>query len=373
MPKTDEWYSIKNDAQIDSPALLLYPQRVMDNISLLKSMVKNEVQRLRPHIKTHKTIEGTQLMIKAGIDQFKCATIAEAELLGRCGARDVLLAYQPVGPKLLRLVSLIQHFPATRYSCLTDHPDAAREMALVFSSNELVVSVYLDLNTGQNRTGIVPGEKAIQLYSTCANTKGIRPIGLHVYDGHIRDNSYETREIRCNEAFKAVEQMRDEIKKRGFEDPIIIAGGSPTFSIHCKRKTVQCSPGTFIFWDKGYSDLCREQEFLTAALVLTRVISLPDPNKICLDLGHKSISAENEISKRVFFLNAPELKALSQSEEHLVMDAGPDHGYRIGDLLYGLPFHICPTVALYERGYTVENQEAQGEWRILARDKKLTI
>jgi D-threonine aldolase len=373
METKDEWYSFKNAAQIDSPALLIYPQRVKENISLLKSMVNDDVRRLRPHIKTHKTIEATQLMIKAGINQFKCATIAEAESLGICKAVDVLLAYQPVGPKLLRLVSLIQQYPDTRYSCLTDHPDAAREMANVFSSNGLEIPVYIDVNTGQNRTGIEPGEKAVQLYATISKIKGIKPIGLHAYDGHIRDNLFEARKTRCDEAFRLVEQLRDEIKKNGFEEPTIIAGGSPTFSIHCKRSNVECSPGTFIFWDKGYLDLCREQDFKPAALVLTRVISLPDPSKICLDLGHKSISAENELSKRVLFLNAPNLKAVSQSEEHLVMEAGVNHGFRIGDLLYGLPIHICPTVALYERGLTVEHQLAQGEWRILARDKKITI
>jgi D-serine deaminase-like pyridoxal phosphate-dependent protein len=361
------WYSVKNIDELDSPALLIYPERVKENIQLLKSMVK-DVRRLRPHIKTHKTKEVTRLLIDAGIDKFKCAGISEAELLGTCRAPDVLLAYQPVGPKLHRFVSLIRKYPATRFSCLTDHPFAAGQMASVFSANGMIVPVYLDLNTGQNRTGIAPGEAAIQLYIACSLLKGIKPVGLHVYDGHVRDASFELRKKHCDEAFVLVEQMRDDLKKRGFDEPIIVAGGSPTFSIHSKRNKIECSPGTFIFWDKGYADLCPEQSFLTAALVMTRVISLPDATKICVDLGHKSVAPENELTKRVFFLNAPDLRAISQSEEHLVLDS-----YRIGDLLYGLPFHICPTVALYERAYTVENHRANGEWKIVARDKKITL
>ncbi len=81
-----------------------------------------------------------------------------------------------------------------------------------------------------------------------------------------------------------------------------------------------------------------------AALVLTRIISLPDETKICIDLGYKSIASENELQYRVFFLKAPYLKPVSQSEEHMVLDAGKGHGFNIGDVLYALPVHICPTV-----------------------------
>jgi D-serine deaminase-like pyridoxal phosphate-dependent protein len=64
---------------------------------------------------------------------------------------------------------------------------------------------------------------------------------------------------------------------------------------------------------------------------------------------------------------------IGQSEEHLVVDAGQDHHYKVGDVLYGLPYHICPTIALYERAITVENNKMSGEWRNIARDRKITI
>lgn len=93
---------------------------------------------------------------------------------------------------------------------------------------------------------------------------------------------------------------------------------------------------------------------------------------LCVDLGHKSIASENSLHHRVFFLNAPKLKVISHSEEHLVLKAGKDHGYQPGDILYGLPFHVCPTVALYESAVTVEHNKVTGEWKTLARDCKLT-
>ncbi len=90
-------------------------------------------------------------------------------------------------------------------------------------------------------------------------------------------------------------------------------------------------------------------------------------------MGHKSVSAENELGKRICFWNAPELKFISQSEEHLVMDGGENHNYKVGDVLYCLPHHICPTVALYERVITINNQIPNGEWRNIACDRKITI
>src|SRR5215203_1392550 len=104
-----EWYHINNIEQIDSPAFVVYMDRVKENIRTIKSMI-DDVNRLRPHIKTHKTKEISALLLRAGITKFKCATIAEADLLGSAAAPDVLLAYQPVGPKLERFINLIKNY-----------------------------------------------------------------------------------------------------------------------------------------------------------------------------------------------------------------------------------------------------------------------
>jgi D-serine deaminase-like pyridoxal phosphate-dependent protein len=367
-----EWYHIKNIDNVDSPALIIYPDRVVANITTAKSMI-DDVQRLRPHVKTHKTKEGTLLMMHAGINKFKCATIAEAEMLAMVNAPDVLLAYQPVGPKLQRFIALIKKYPLIKFSCLVDNLISAKSIAGVAIENDIEVPVYIDLNVGMNRTGIVPGDSAIKLYESCAGVKGIQLKGLHAYDGHIRAQDIQQRAIECDKAFEQVEAMQQKLAEKGFAGPVIIAGGSPTFPIHAKRKEIECSPGTFIYWDKGYYDLCAEQHFAFAALVISRIISLPGESKLCLDLGHKSISAENELQQRVYFLNAPELKFVSHSEEHLVAEAGAGHSYKVGDILYGLPFHICPTCALYERALIVENNEVSGEWKIIARDKKISV
>lgn len=367
-----EWYDINEISKLDSPALVIFPDRVRKNIQTAVHMV-GDITRLRPHVKTNKSAEATRLMLDAGITKFKCATIAEAEMLGSTGAPDVVMAYQPLGPKLQRFIELIKKIPNTRYACLTDNISAAKEQAETFLKNELEVPVYVDLNLGMNRTGIAPNDDAIELCKFCSTAKGIRFAGLHAYDGHLRNTDIHARTKECDQAFASVETLKACVMKQGISVSNIIAGGSPTFPIHAKRKNVECSPGTFIYWDKGYLDQCPEQDFVAAAVLVTRIISLPSPSKICADLGHKSVAAENEISRRVFFLNAPALVPVSQSEEHLVCEAGNGHDYKTGDVLFGIPYHICPTVALYERAFTVEGGKITGEWRNIARDRKITI
>lgn len=368
----NNWFEIEDLNDLDTPALVVYPDRVKANIKLALEMV-GDAARLRPHVKTNKSKHACQLMVEAGISQFKCATIAEAEMLAEAGAKDILLAYQPAGPKIRRLLSLVKKYPSVSFSCLVDNIDSATQINQAATEANVVLPVYIDLNVGMNRTGIIPGDDAVALYRFCHEASHLSLKGLHAYDGHIHDSDYDTRKQRCDEAFEKVKTLLKDITAFGFDKPVLVTGGSPSFPIHARRSEVQCSPGTFIYWDAGYVEKCKEQGFQPAALVVTRVISLPDATTVCTDLGHKSVAAENPIGNRVRLLNAPGLEPIGQSEEHLVLKAEKGHGYKVGDVLYGIPWHICPTCALYERAFTVENNLVSGEWRIEARDRKLTV
>lgn len=366
------WYSIADVSQLDTPALVVYPDRVKQNVAFLVKAI-DDVSRLRPHVKTSKSREASQLLLNAGIRKFKCATIAEAEMLAMIGAPDVLLAYQPNEAKMHRLLRLIQTYPDTLFSCLVDNSTSARQLSDLAVAAGQVIPVYIDLNVGMNRTGMAPGGAVLSLYAELDQLPGVRPVGLHAYDGHLRDPDMAIRTTQCDAAFWPVQLLSDTLVSQGFAKPVLVVGGSPTFPIHARRRDVECSPGTFIYWDKGYQSGLAEQPFLPAALVVSRVISLPDATKVCLDVGHKSVAAEGDLVQRITFLNGPDLKAVGQSEEHLVVEAAAGHSYQIGDILYGLPNHICPTVALYERAFTVENGNVTAEWRTISRDRLISV
>lgn len=367
---TMDWYLINNIRTIDTPALVVYKQRVQDNINRAISMV-GDVERLRPHAKTNKIAEVCSMMMDAGITKFKCATIAEAEMLGMVGAKDVLLAYQPFGPKLQRLYNLTQKYPGTKFSCLVDNIETAYNIGEVFKTNNDEFNVYIDLNTGMNRSGIKPGA-AFELYGAAKEIKGINIIGLHGYDGHIRDTNVDERQHKADGSFNQIKQLQQDIESRYGVTLKIVTSGSPTFPTHAHRQGIECSPGTFVFWDWGYKTIVPDEPFEPAALVVTRVVSIIDETTIATDLGHKSVAAENPLP-RVYFLNAPEITPIGQSEEHLVAKVQEGNTFKVGDVLYGIPVHICPTVALYERAFVAEGNNVVSEWKVIARDRKITV
>ncbi len=363
------WYTIDNINELDSPALVVYSDRVRENIRRLVDSV-NDPLRVRPHIKTHKSDKVAAMMLEEGIQKFKCATISEAEMLAQVGANDILLAYQPVGPKAERLARLMKKFPTVKWSCLIDNVESAQHLSGVMRVQGFKVPVYVDLNVGMNRTGIEP-HRANELVKECSSLSGIQITGLHAYDGHLRDADFGERERKCHAAFKEVETLRHNVEEQLGRKVTVVAGGSPTFSIHRKRPDVECSPGTFIYWDAGYESILKEQSWHHAALVISRVISRPGPNLVCTDLGHKAIASENPLPKRVYFLNAPDLVPVSHSEEHMVFQTSSP--LKVGDVLYGVPWHICPTVALHEHAHAVIDGLVVQTWEIPARKRKLTV
>lgn len=362
--------NIKNIDALDSPALIVFPKVVEKNIAEMVRMA-GDATRLRPHIKTHKTAEGIKMMQQQGINKFKCATIAEAELLGMNKAADVIFAHQPIGPRIERLYQLVKRYPETKFSCITDNIDSAKNINNVFEKHQTTIGIYIDLNIGMNRTGITPNEKVIELFEAIGQMKAIDYRGVHVYDGQHRQANPDEKTAAVDAAFEQVLSLKKTLIEKGYDPGIVVAGGSPSFSVHAKRSDRECSPGTNIFWDHGYATICPEQAFKPAVFILTRVISVLSDHKICVDLGHKSVAAENEISKRVFFPEHPNAKPISQSEEHLVLEFPNAHQLKTGDILTGIPYHICPTVALHEYLTEVVDNEITGEWHVIARRRKI--
>lgn len=356
--------------QLDSPALIIDRHRVDSNIRHAVERV-GDVRRLRPHVKTHKSAEITAMMIAAGITKFKCATIAEAEMLGAAGAEDVLLAYQPAGPKVERFLALMKQFPSTRFSAVVDSAVAAGAIAIAAQKLDAVVDLFVDLDCGMHRTGIAP-EKAMPLVQFINSTTGLAFRGLHAYDGHIADIDVAVRTKRVEEAFGPVDALRSDVERQLDRSIIVVAGGSPTYRIHAQRGDAECSPGTFALWDRNYQRIMPEEPFQPAAFVLTRVVSIPTDDRLTIDLGHKSVASENP-HPRVYFPALPDATAVGHSEEHLVLSVPDARRFRVGDAFFGIPHHVCPTVALYERMAVAENGGIVGEWRVTARDKKLSL
>lgn len=367
---TSNWFDVENLDEIDSPALLIYPERVVENIRRMISIARHP-EDLRPHVKTHKLAPIVALQMSAGISKFKAATLAEAEMLGRARAADILLAYQPVGPAVRRWLDLIEAFPNSIFACLVDDAAAAQRLSDLAAQRGRKVNVLLDVDCGQHRTGVPPDEKAVEFYQSLCRLSGVSPIGLHAYDGHVHSSNPEQRRKACDEAFAPVARLRQRLQSLGLPATTMVAGGTPTFPFHARRPDVEGSPGTCVLWDFGYSSRLPDLDFLHAALVLTRVVSKPDKRSLCLDLGHKAIASENP-PPRVHFLNAPPSRPVMHSEEHLVIEPEVSQEWGVGDCLFGVPWHICPTVALYNEAIVIKQGRAVERWPV-ARGRRLHI
>ena len=311
---------------------------------------------------------------KLGITKLKCATIAEAEMVASCGVEDILLAYQPVGPTQQRLINLAVNYPETQFGCLLDNEKTLRALVALLGDTAVSLNVWIDIDNGNGRSGIAPSPVAENIAKLISDTPQLTLAGLHVYDGQFASYAIETRTEKANQAFASVHEMVKSLAADGFTVPNIVAGGSPTFPVHALSADIDLSPGTYVLWDAGYSFHCPELPFEPAAVLLTRIISKPGTNRLCVDLGHKAVAGENPIENRVRFLNAPEAKFLAQSEEHLVIEVPNADDFAVGDILYGIPWHICPTVALHQEAMVIdENGAVIDHWPIVARNRRLAF
>ena len=353
---------------VDSPALVVYKHVVEQNIDKAINIV-GDVHKLRPHVKTVKSVEVIQLAIEKGITKFKCSTISEAEMLCIAGAKDILINYQMSSVKINRVRHLRSKYPQVELATLIDNYDSALTASTAFSDDPL--SVYIDLNVGMNRTGIVL-ESVIQLMWNVAALSGISVKGLHVYDGHIDSSHDMARANQARETLTSVNELRQKLNEEFDSAMKLVIGGSPTFSLYCSSDDLEVSPGTFFFWDAGYGSAYPEIPFQPAAFLLCRVLSIVDTRTLCLDLGYKATASDQPLP-RVFFPDIRDYEVIDQYEEHIIIKVNDSSRYTVGQPLFAIPFHICPTVNLYEDLLVGSKNGIVDSWRVVARDRKISI
>ena len=367
----NEWYRITNEDEITSPALLLYPDRIEENLRRMV-VAAGGAERLRPHVKTHKMPEVVRMALRHGITKFKAATVAEAEMTAAAGAADILLAYQVVGPTAPRLTTLIKRFPQVRWRALVDSDVGIDDLARAADAAGTVVETLLDLNVGMDRTGVAPGPDAMRLARRITESPSLSFSGLHAYDGHLHEPDHARLVEQVEAAFAAVWQLRDELLAAGIAVPLITAGGTPTSFILASRGDVEVGAGTTVLWDCGQPTISPDLDYQNSAVVVARVISKPAPVRLCLDFGHKAVASEMP-HPRVQILGLEDATFQLHSEEHLVVETAQADHTPVGTVLYCLPRHVCPTVALHEEAVVVRDGRAVDRWQVVARKRRITI
>ncbi|WP_294569954.1 D-TA family PLP-dependent enzyme [uncultured Subdoligranulum sp.] len=364
-------YELADTDSLCTPALVFYADLIRKNLDLMLQ-IAGSADRLWPHVKTHKCEALVRMQLEKGITHFKCATIAEAEMAARAGAQAVALAYPLVGPNIKRFTSLMQAFPSTTFYAVGDDLHQLKQLGQAGCETGQTISLLVDVDMGTHRTGVMPGA-LYDFYRACEKIPGLRPCGLHCYDGNHGICDPELRRRAVEQTDESVFAVVHRLRAAGSGCGLLIMGGTPTFPCHARYADVCLSPGTCVLSDYGYATTYPDEAFLPAAAVLTRVISHGIQGRFTLDLGYKGLAADPP-GARGLLLGVDGAHPLVQNEEHWVWQMDPsleDRRPAIGQVLTVLPTHICPTVALYPRALLVRDHHITGQWEITARNRRL--
>jgi len=362
-------YHFENEEKIPSPALIYYKDLIEENTEKTIG-IAGSAERMWPHVKTHKMAELIRMQVSMGITRFKCATVSEIRMVAQNGGQHILWAYPLIGPNVDLFIRLIKEFPACTLYALADAPCTLEALSKAAAESGIKANLLLDVNMGMDRTGIAI-DKIESFFEAAAKYGSIRLCGLHCYDGHIHDTDYDSRFTHADTPAEKVYKLREELLAKGYDLSVMIMGGTPTFPCHAKTKDVFLSPGTIFVSDSGYRKSFPDIDVTPAAAVLTRVISHPGTDLFTLDTGTKAISADAN-PRGILFGFEEKCDPVLSSEEHWVFRMRPefiDERPAIGDILYAIPTHVCPTTAMYDAAYVCSGGKLIDIWKVAARER----
>lgn len=367
-------------AAIPSPALVVFEPLLERNLDAMLALAGTP-DGLRPHCKTHKTRDIVRLLLERGVTRHKAATVREAAMCLEAGARDVVLAYQLVGPMLAQYTALAAQYPDARLSALVDNVRSAVQLSEAATAHGVTIGALVDLDTGLHRTGLSVSDDAAALYRRVAELPGLRPAGLQSYDAQNRNPDPAELRAAVRTTIEPVLAFAAELERAGLPVPEILCGGSGTFPCYAELAAstsapITCSPGTTVFWDHGYSQTLPDlnAHFTPAALLLSRVVSRPTSQHVTLDLGTKGIAADPPVGRRGLILGLEDAVTVLHNEEHWTVTSERAGNFQVGDALLVIPTHVCPNANLYPLIYVIdENGELAARWEVVARQRALIL
>jgi D-serine deaminase-like pyridoxal phosphate-dependent protein len=372
----DQRYRVSDIDNVLTPALVVYPEIIDSNIARTLFLLDGNADRWRAHVKTAKLAYTLRMLVGRGVRNLKCATTLELLVACRSGAADVLLAYPTVGANARRVREIADQFPDIRISVLAENEEQVRQW------RGSSVGVFLDINPGMNRTGVEQshGDKVVRLVREVGDA-GLEFRGLHYYDGQYGGLDERERTAVAHAGYDRLLELVIQIRHSGLSVPEVITAGTPTFPCSLTYKGFhgggfihRVSPGTILYCDAtSLAQLPGEYGYAPAVLVLTRVVSRPRNNIATCDAGHKSVSADAGVPTCVV-VGHPELMPLTPSEEHLPLDSREEMGRpQVGEALYLLPRHVCPTVNNFDSALLVRDGEIASVEKVSARGREAPL
>ncbi len=372
-----EDYRITGVETVMTPALAIYPEIVDANIEATLRALGGDANRWRPHVKTSKLGFIMRRLAERGVTNVKCATTLELQTAVEAGATDILVAYSMVGANARRVRELAEAAGDKRISALVENVEQVKSW---IGSD---VSLFIDLNGGMDRTGLEQDRVgAVVELAQAIEEAGLVFRGLHYYDGHM--SKYEdlaTREIMAHQGYDQLTGVVGALNSAGIVIEEVITAGTPAFPCTLSYKPFddapfvhRASPGTVVYGDfTSIGQLPADYGYRPAAVVVATVVSHPTPNRITCDAGHKAVSADAGVPTCAV-LGHPDLQPQQPSEEHLPIDA-PEGAIvpAVGEYLYLVPRHVCPTVNNFDHALLVVDGTITGVEIVTARGREVPV
>lgn len=344
---------------IDTPALLIDHDIMKGNLRFMQEKANQYHVKLRPHTKTHRMPELARMQIDEGACGITVAKVGEAEVMAENGLSNIFIANQIVGLSKLERVKELHRKIVIRIG--VDNEYQINQLEEVFKNEEKGIEVLIEVEVGENRSGVITDEQLINLVKHIKTKQKVILKGVFSHEGH----SYKAKNIEacieaCIESQRRTLRAGIMIKELGIDIDTISIGATPSM-MHAGiiEGITEIRPGTYIFMDVGQGSAI--QHFTKcAATVLVTVISKPTEERVVLDAGAKSLTSQNR-SEGIcathgygLIKNSNNIRLSGVFDEHGLIYHKEFRDYiEIGDKIEIIPNHICPTCNLYEKAYLV--------------------
>jgi D-serine deaminase-like pyridoxal phosphate-dependent protein len=360
---------VKKIHDLQTPCLVLDLDSFEANLDKMSRFVRERGIALRPHAKTHKCAQIASRQIQKGAIGICVATIAEGEVMARAGVRGLLVTTEMVGePKISRFIRLMLQAPDTMV--VVDDPKNVDDLQQTASSAGIQIPALIDLDIGQNRTGVLPGEPALRVAESIGRAKNLRLKGICAYAGHVAHVvGFEERRAHSQRALAQAVATRDLLRQKGFSVDILSGASTGTYNIDpFIDGMTEMQSGSYVFMDVEYRRIGGQsgivyEDFAPALCVLSTVIHRSG-NKAIVDAGLKAFSTDRPFGPEPLGWKGVAYEFAGDEHGRLVLT---DRNVQLGEKLRFIIPHCDPTVNLYDRFFCVRGDTVEDEWSIMER------
>jgi D-serine deaminase-like pyridoxal phosphate-dependent protein len=364
----------KSMHDLPTPAMLVDLDLLDKNIQTIAAYLKGKPVGFRSHTKSHKCLEVAKLQLAAGGKGLCAAKLGEADFLIRGGMKDVLITAPVVGPlKIKRLMDLAAMAPDVKL--VIDNEQNAIDLSQAALAARRPLKVLIDVNVGQNRTGLETPADVAAMAQLIGKQKGLELIGIQGYHGNNQHTvGFEARKTRSLQATERAVAARQALEKAGFAVQIVSVGGTGSYNVDGDYPGVtEIQPGSYVYMDTHYSKIGGKDsagddynDFANSLSVLTTVISRPNRGYAVVDAGITALTMDERVPAA---MGATGMVYSSAEEYGILKLDNPSRDLKVGDQLQMTPGHCCTTVNLYDVCFGIRNGIVEHAWAVEGRGR----